>query len=408
MDLENIFKLLQGFQKKTEDELKKLPYHMNIIDELHANENAHTRILIKLLQYERENKKPILESFLSMFSDITDFISIDSLGNPDVYFNRWNIDGLIIEKKKNYAVIIENKINWAIDQELQLERYIKKVNELGIAYDHIVVIYLTSNGYKEVSSYSFTDDAKKWLGYVSAEESGRFLLMNYKEDILPWLKEKVLPNCIFQEKGLISAIFQYVDYLEGLFNLRKDKASMQEELKTYLKKQLDLSSSATDEDHAEINKHLKLLNDYTNVLDEVRRDLLEKNPWSPHVEDLFAPWMATKINKYYDSNDHSPFSKVWIWHSTVCVLDDLKLDEKTFAIDISCENDGTISVQFFVRNLPPDLCTKYFEEILKNEKFELISWRYCKNVEVCNDEELTGFFEELDRFLKQLNDAVKR
>ena len=30
----------------------KTPFHLNVIDELHANENAHSRILIKLLQYQ--------------------------------------------------------------------------------------------------------------------------------------------------------------------------------------------------------------------------------------------------------------------------------------------------------------------------------------------------------------------
>ena len=32
----------------------KQPYHINVIDELHANENANSRILAKLFQFQNE------------------------------------------------------------------------------------------------------------------------------------------------------------------------------------------------------------------------------------------------------------------------------------------------------------------------------------------------------------------
>ena len=40
-----------------------LPFHINVIDELHANENAHTRILTHLLKYKEDGKHVILSSF---------------------------------------------------------------------------------------------------------------------------------------------------------------------------------------------------------------------------------------------------------------------------------------------------------------------------------------------------------
>ena len=40
--------LLSAFERIN---LKK-PYHLNVIDELHINENAHSRILFKLLIYK--------------------------------------------------------------------------------------------------------------------------------------------------------------------------------------------------------------------------------------------------------------------------------------------------------------------------------------------------------------------
>ena len=43
-----------NFHTKIVEEKRKLPYNINIIDELHINENAHSRILCKLLLYGQD------------------------------------------------------------------------------------------------------------------------------------------------------------------------------------------------------------------------------------------------------------------------------------------------------------------------------------------------------------------
>ena len=40
-----------SFKEALTKEKRQLPYHINVIDELHINENAHSRILLKLLQF---------------------------------------------------------------------------------------------------------------------------------------------------------------------------------------------------------------------------------------------------------------------------------------------------------------------------------------------------------------------
>ncbi len=54
-------------------ELKQeLPYHINVIDELHINENGHSRILTKLLKYKNPaGHFPLLESLLLILSRST-------------------------------------------------------------------------------------------------------------------------------------------------------------------------------------------------------------------------------------------------------------------------------------------------------------------------------------------------
>lgn len=213
---------------------KKEPYHINVIDELHANENAHTRILISLLKYPNEHRLPILESFLSLLAGWEK--SGIATGHPSIEFNSENIDGLVEEAGK-YAVIIENKIHWAVDQDSQLERYVDTVLGHGVPAGNIWVVYLTSDGNKVVADYSYTDRVKTLIGK-------RFIAMNYRNDILPWLKEIILPNCTIKEEWLVTALKQYIDHLEGIFQLRGSQASIQLQMEQKLYGETGLSSSS--------------------------------------------------------------------------------------------------------------------------------------------------------------------
>ena len=197
-------------------------YNANIITELHANENAHSRILRMLLQYDNGKKEyPILRKFL----EIPNLKKV--FGNTDfkspIFRNEQERIDVLIEEPPSFAIIIENKIKGAPDQERQLERYIESVNGHRVPYDNIYAIYLTDSGGKEVSDLSFTDVAKKRLGYKDENDMGRFVPMNYRYDILPWLEKKVLPNCSYKEDLLLSALKQYIDYLKSMFGITENE-----------------------------------------------------------------------------------------------------------------------------------------------------------------------------------------
>ena len=55
--IDDLIKLINGFNKRYKELESRLPYHINVIDELHINENAHSRILCKLLLYQTANGK---------------------------------------------------------------------------------------------------------------------------------------------------------------------------------------------------------------------------------------------------------------------------------------------------------------------------------------------------------------
>ena len=44
MNFDDFIKKLKNFQSVYESEIEKLPFHFNVIDELHANENAHSNL----------------------------------------------------------------------------------------------------------------------------------------------------------------------------------------------------------------------------------------------------------------------------------------------------------------------------------------------------------------------------
>ena len=262
-------------------------YNANIITELHANENAHSRILRMFLQYDDGKKEyPILRKFLQI-PKVKNIFGNKEFEFP-VFSNEQERIDVLIEEPSSFAIIVENKIKGATDQERQLERYIKSVNAHDVPCDNIYAIYLTDSGDKEVSKHSFTDDAKKCLGYKDENDMGRFVPMNYRYDILPWLEKEVLPNCIEKEELLISALKQYIDYLKSMFGITEN-----EEQKILIMEKLkkDLGIKGCDVEAIEQLENLKNRIDGISV--EIRKKLAEE-----YIKIPFERYLQEKPSVY--------------------------------------------------------------------------------------------------------------
>ncbi len=226
MENDELIALINQFLR--EKKKHKMPFHLNVIDELHANENAHSRILVKLLQYQSEDKDhPFLLSFMFMLSShCPQFSHQHQISKPHISSQEDHIDALIEEKGK-YAIIIENKIHWAPDQKQQLDRYIDSIKKHGFKKTdkNVYVVYLTKDGNKIVDENSFSK-AKAFLEYKNEKDPGRYITLNYKFDILPWLKKEVIPSINEDNSILVSALEQYIDHLDGMFNLREEEQKM--------------------------------------------------------------------------------------------------------------------------------------------------------------------------------------
>lgn len=225
---------------------KKLPYWINVIDAMNEgyrrsgkNENGHTRFLHDLLRYTSNNTLPILNSFMNRFTNRKDIkclpepdkIIVNHTFNingrhPDVYINQINTENGL----ETISTIFENKIDYADDREEQVEDYI-----IGMYNDRHKDIENASRDNNCYAFYLIADNSSKKKGdghdelgrqKVSSNVLGRlisdnhYILLSYKEDILPWLKNEVLVS--LREEYLMLNIKLYIQYLDNKFELRED------------------------------------------------------------------------------------------------------------------------------------------------------------------------------------------
>lgn len=165
-----------------------LVYHINIIDELHINENGHSRILLKLLQYQnRQGEYTFLHSLLQYINTHTHSSSFSQIEikKPFLTQEEARIDLWLRDWESGYAIIFENKACDAVDQEEQLSRYIDKTIAEGFNKEKIFVVYLPS--------YTHEPDEQSWGSYKEEFEE-RYVNLSFRDDILAWLKDDVLPN----------------------------------------------------------------------------------------------------------------------------------------------------------------------------------------------------------------------
>ena len=221
--------LAEGVAKVIEENKHLVPYHLNLIDELHINENGHSRILYKLLEYRNPNGDYIfLKSLLKYISKNCEAFEKICVTNPEITQELCRIDLWV--RDKDYAIIFENKVYNATDQEAQIARYIECTQGNGCPLDKIFVIYMPQKDDKDP-----VDDS--WGEYKEAFAS-RYVKFSFRNGVLPWLKSDVLSSIPDKDKLLKSAIEQYVDYLEGLFKQRESDKILNTMLENYITEQL--------------------------------------------------------------------------------------------------------------------------------------------------------------------------
>ena len=120
-----------------------VPYHLNLIDELHINENGHSRILYKLLEYcDPDGDYIFLKSLLKYIAKNCEAFEKICVTNPEITQEQCRIDLWVRDRAGGYAIIFENKVYNATDQAAQIARYIECTQGNGYPLDKIFVIYM--------------------------------------------------------------------------------------------------------------------------------------------------------------------------------------------------------------------------------------------------------------------------
>lgn len=289
-EVKYLFDIVETVEKVKEKWLPRLPYHLNIIDELHINENGHSRILTKLLQYKSESGKyEFLESLLAYIvanRDCIDFGNI-KIKKPQITQEKCRIDMWV--RDKDYAIIFENKVYNARDREYQLSKYINRTKQYNYREEQIFVVYLSSNGKDP--------DSQSWGNYRKSFVS-RYVNLSFHDDIIDWLKNQIIPKIRGSDFYLNSAVLQYIDYLEGIYHKRTIHKEMNMEIKKVIEERLKLDKCLDN------SERVRLLQSKIEDIDEIRQQIKELQ--NEYRNKIFASWREEVANRFPQYRHTSP------------------------------------------------------------------------------------------------------
>lgn len=228
------------------------------------SENDHTKLLVALLKcVGQDGEYPILRSFLTRFTRL----QCDELNKVKATFNQTcgngYIDGYITFEcnRAKYAVVIENKVYDAPDQQNQVKRYIEHAlkdikDNSEDSLQRIWVLYITRDGSKTVCEHSYSLEKPE----SSTNIGDRFVEINYKEHIIDWIST-IKEISIYPE-----SVRKVADvYLEYLIDEFRDKQNLSHREKFLL------DAMKIPEDLQQIKEqHVKALYDLRNEIQNIR------------------------------------------------------------------------------------------------------------------------------------------
>lgn len=293
----------------------------NLLDVVHMNENAHSRILRLIMQYVKDHRCPFYESFLGINKIANILPEGFSAGRPSFVNEQDRIDLLI--EGKGYAIIIENKVYDAVDQDRQLERYLKSCIGRGFPADRLYALYLTLDGSKEVPTYSLTEKAKNVLG-VSNESAGRFVEINFHDDILPWLREAITLCKDEEDTYIKAALIQYAEYVSEMFG-ETDNSSKYNTAMTELL----------------INNNITTIASFTEHIDAANRlsaELVQRR--DQECQFMAMRFISTPLKEYCEKRGVSLLHEEYSFNLVSIRMSILGKEKSSFCLDT--ENNGRI------------------------------------------------------------------
>lgn len=211
MNESEILNLMTSIEEARSKLEESIPYQINPFDLWSPNEPQTSRVLTQILDYEYLGEKTILNSLATYLNN--KFHTTFHFKNPKIIREACTLDGrfidiLIWDKDSKQAIIFENKIWNAVDQNEQLYAYFNYVKEyLHIPVENIKVLYFTLNGIKKPNEYS--------LGNLKSLDC---ICFNAQQHLIPWLKDNVIPQLHNKEIFLKASIELFCNFLQERLN----------------------------------------------------------------------------------------------------------------------------------------------------------------------------------------------
>jgi hypothetical protein len=218
---------LPGIDKAIRDnkiENEKTSCNFNTLKLFEINEPLHSRLLAKLLNPKAEHGQG--NKFL------TEFLKLLEIQNPEegiwhVTAETGRIDVLLRRSFPESIIIIENKSNWAQDQQNQLYRYwyseiFSRIKQTSTTFyeenkDKYKIIYLPPTEYKEPEPQSYSrPNHQAWNKKELPEMMPiKFEIKSYKNFIVQWL-ENCLDTLPDENNRMTEYIKQYIEICKTL------------------------------------------------------------------------------------------------------------------------------------------------------------------------------------------------
>lgn len=313
--LNEIFTKIKIIIKEVKEEMKKFPPQFCIFDvvNLQRHENYNSNLLAKFLKINIENeatKLSFVKDFLIYLNDkfkwgyygLKNIEELEEINHLDIKIKREEYAGsrridLFISYKKDFAIIIENKI-YAGEQDNQLDDYYQ--NKKKDNYKNLYMIFLTPSGYEP---YTLSEKSKKELG-------NNFQTLKHS-DIALWL-ENILENekysflhdsnILFKDNDnkyikdyrlLKSSMIQTIHNANMISNNTKELDMTKEKIQKLLEDNI-FQDIQTVEDAEE---YRKIFTSVIDIINEKEIHIIVK----PHIE------FTEKVLDYLKNNDKSKY-----------------------------------------------------------------------------------------------------
>lgn len=301
----SIVELVDFYLKSKELSTKESKYNIfEIISDLYYREKFHSDLIAHFL--DPNGKHEMWNKPLFSFIDLINVCSRFGIAHANYSYAKIEkehptgdgfIDILIYDDISQHAIIIENKLNNAVDMPRQIPRYCQHVEAIGYNID--AVVYLPIDIYSKPDTTTWREEDHKWDSLICIIPG--YDNTNKLNLATGWITRLADMNVGEHNR---SNLLQYASLIKKLSNQNMDKVSLEKFFQTVLQ-----------------GNNLDVANSIASMMGEL------------------PTYLATKICDTYKIKC-SPFERVWIYKDKDAVFEKWIFKGVYIKIDVWCDTNN--------------------------------------------------------------------